>query len=363
MGQKRGKRGQGSVFLRNGLCWCDYSVDGVRRREPCKTSNRDEALAYLHRKQGKLASGQLLAPERVSVGDLLKLLLEDYAMRNVAQVYIATLKVNSILMPGLGNIKAAKLTSTRVKEFVRVRLKKVKPGTVNRELGLLHRAFQLGYDHDPPLVGRVPHFPKLEEDEPRQGFLKTEHYRKLLAELPKELRLLFVVAYHIGLRKGALLRIKWSQVDLGANTIWMEGKKANRKPEPIAVPIYGDMAKFLKTQPRAGESLFARGSKPIKDFRASWDLACERAGVPDLLFHDLRRTAVRNLRRAGVPETVIMKITGHRTRAVFERYNITDHSDTQEAGRQAEKFLSVEHKRSGTISGTKGRKAKKKGEA
>jgi integrase len=297
------------------------------------------------------------------VGDLLKLLLEDYAMRSVAQVHIATLKVNSILMPALGDIKAAKLTSTRVKEFVRARLKKVKAGTVNRELGLLHRAFQLGYDHDPPLVGRVPHFPKLEEDEPRQGFLKAEHYRKLLAELPEELRLLFVVAYHVGLRKGALLRIKWSQVDLAANTIWIEGKKANRKPEPIAVPIYGDMAKFLKTQPRAGESPFARGSTPIKDFRASWDQACERAGVPELLFHDLRRTAVRNLRRAGVPETVIMKITGHRTRAVFERYNITDHSDTQAAGRQAEEFLSLEHERSGTISDTLGREVKKKGEA
>jgi integrase len=90
------------------------------------------------------------------------------------------------------------------------------------------------------------------------------------------------------------------------------------------------------------EYLFARGSDPIKDFRESWDLACQRAGVPDLLFPDLRRTAVRNLRRAGVSETVIMKITGHRTRSVFDRYNITDHSDTQEAGRVAENFLARE---------------------
>jgi hypothetical protein len=71
----------------------------------------------------------------------------------------------------------------------------------------LRRAFQLGYDHDPPLVARIPHFPKLTENEPRKGFLKPEIYQKLLFELPAELRLLFVIAYHVGLRKGALLRI------------------------------------------------------------------------------------------------------------------------------------------------------------
>jgi integrase len=353
MGRKRTKRGQGSIYERNGLWWCDYSVDGVRKRESCQTANRDEALAYLHRKQGKLASGELLTPDRVSVRDLLKLLLEDYEVRTVAQGYIATLKVKAILLPKLGDIKATKLSSARIKEYIETRLKTVKPGTVNRELGLLHRAFQLGYNQDPPLVVRVPHFPKLTEDEPRKGFLKPELYQKLLFELPEVLRLLFVIAYHVGLRKGALLRIRWSQVDIKANTIWMEGRKSNRKPEPVAVPIYGDMAKFIEMQPRTSEYLFARGSKPIRDFRESWDLACQRAGVPDLLFHDLRRTAVRNLRRAGVPETVIMKITGHRTRSVIERYNITDETDTQEAGRKAEVFLAREQEEVAQITSQK----------
>lgn len=92
-------------------------------------------------------------------------------------------------------------------------------------------------------------------------------------------------------------------------------------------------------------SIFVRSDCriPSIDFRESWKQASQRAGLPGLLFHDLRRTAVRNLRRAEVAETVIMKITGHRTRSVFEPYNITDETDTREAGRKAEEFLAREH--------------------
>src|SRR5260370_30375383 len=170
---------------------------------------------------------------------------------------------------------------------------------------MLDRAFQLGYQHDPPLVARVPVFPKLPEGEPRKAIVKQEVSRKLLLALPDELRLLFVVAYHVGLRKGALLRIKWTQVDIGASCIWMEGKKVNRKPEPVAVPIYGDMAKFLDVQPRGSEYLFARGSKPIKDFRESWNLACQPAAVPVLLFHNLLRPPATNLPPPAVPNSLI----------------------------------------------------------
>src|SRR5271166_1478364 len=71
--------------------------------------------------------------------------------------------------------------------------------------------------------------------------------------------------------------------------------------------------------------------KPIRDFRETWRNACVAAGVPKLLFHDLRRTAARNLRRAGVAEGVIMKIGGWRTRSVFERYAIVSQTDIADA--------------------------------
>ncbi len=84
--------------------------------------------------------------------------------------------------------------------------------------------------------------------------------------------------------------------------------------------------------------IFHRKGRQIGDFRKAWTTACEKAGVPGRIPHDFRRTAVRNLVRAGVPERVAMQMTGHKTRSVFERYNIVSEGDLDAAAKRLDEI-------------------------
>jgi integrase len=180
----------------------------------------------------------------------------------------------------------------------------------------------------------VPYFPMVQETTVRKGFMSDEDYAKLRDELPAELKPLFVVAYLTGMRKGELTPIRWDQVDFEADLITLD-RGATKNDDARSVPILtGDMRDLLLASKRERDTqwpsspwVFNRAGEPIKDFRWAWWEACKRAGVPDLNFHDLRRTAVRNMRRAGVPQVVRMKISGHKTDSMERRYNIVDADD------------------------------------
>ncbi len=162
----------------------------------------------------------------------------------------------------------------------------------------------------------------------------------------------FVVAYHLGIRTGELLAIRRDWIALEEGLIYIHGRVTKNK-KPKLVPIYGDMGPWLEMTLERGriasptcKYLFIwEDGRPIRDFRTAWENACTAAGLPGLLFHDLRRTAVRNMIRAHVPEKTAMAISGHRTASMLWRYNILDARDIQEAGRQTERYYLEQQKR------------------
>jgi integrase len=276
------------------------------------------------------------------MGALIDLVVEDYKFRKLRSLAVMGWRAGAHL-GNLRKLPASKFNQAEIRRYVASR--RAEGGgdsTINRELAIIRRGFTLAKQQDPPLVQAVPYIPKLEEDNVRQGFLEPDQYERLLEELPPRLKALFVCAYHVGTRKGELRKIQWSQVDFDANLIHLNARQTKGKAAR-SLPIYGEMERWLRKQlegrsPECQWVFYHRG-KPVGAQLRGWHEACERAELTGLLFHDLRRSAVRNMKRAGVQDKVAMQISGHKTRSVFDRYNIIDESDIGDAAKKLDEYL------------------------
>jgi len=135
--------------------------------------------------------------------------------------------------------------------------------------------------------------------------------------------------------------------DAGAIRLRREAAKTGRGR---TVMLEGDLADLIDRRwqarlfdkngkVRVAALVFHRDGEPVGDFRKAWATACQAAGVPDKLFHDLRRTAARNMVRAGVPERVAMAVTGHLTRSMFDRYNSVNEDDLRRAAQKTTLYV------------------------
>jgi integrase len=265
--------------------------------------------------------------------ELLYDLIKSDVKESTRYIYEKIIEKN--IRPFFGRIKAHRLTTDLMDDYRKKRRAAgAADSTVNRELSVMRSGLYKGKRRTPPKVIVIPYFPLVQETNVRKGFLTDEQYLTLRDALTDDLKALFVTGYVTGIRLGEILRIRWHQVDFDAGFIVLQ-RGETKSGEGRAVPILaGDMENFLRrarTDRDRGwptcESVFSREGEPIKDFRRGWRKACIAAGVPELNFHDLRRTAVRNMRRAGIPQVVRMKISGHKTDSMERRYNIVDAED------------------------------------
>src|SRR5713101_7510000 len=339
--QQRGKRGQGSVYLPSNSrnWWIKFSANGRVIQKSAETESRRETLDFLKAEILKHASGEAVDNGKVSVEQLYDVLLADYRI-NQKSLWWAELNWNKHLKPFFGTMQAKIVGTDTLSRYIEARrAEKAANGSINRELSLLQRAFMLGYESQPRKVVRPIRFHRLAESKPRQGFIEHKQYDALAVNCSDLfMRTMLCLSYSFGFRKSELLSLKVSDVNLIAGTLQLRDSKNG---EARKVSLTGD-AKNLLAACVAGKSaedaVFTRGkgTKAVADFRGTWDKITLSAGCSGLLFHDLRRSAVRNMVRGGIPETVCMKISGHRTRNVFDRYNITSERDLADAARKIE---------------------------
>lgn len=324
--------------MRGEIWWIKFYDRQLPIRESSRSRDREDAYRLLKRRMGEVATGSFrgLAPERVRLSELFTDLEQEYTLNERRS--LPHLKSRLKHLRKLAAVRAADLTSRHVDQYILGRHREeAGNATVNRELQVLKRALVLATRCDPPKIVRAPYVRLLPENNIRKGFLDDAQYLRLRNELPNYLRPLFVVAYHLGNRLGELRRLRWDQVDFQRNQFRLHPEETKNRRGRV-LPIYGEMRQWLEMEKTIRDAdfpdcpyVFQHDGNPIVDFRKAWKSATRRANLEGILFHDLRRSAIRNMREAGIPENVAMEISGHRTRSIFERYNIVSDHDLKMA--------------------------------
>lgn len=335
--------------------WVQYYARGRRIRESTDTEDFSEARRYLKRKEGEATRGRVTKAmeHKVLFSELAELVEKDYELNGYRSLVDIELRHRLHILPFFGRMKATRITEADIDDYILSRRNEgAKNSTINRELCTIKRAYSLGIQKR--IVSDRPHITLLEEDNVRQGFFEREQLESVLKHLRDYNRPPAEFAYITGWRKQEVLTLSWPQVDFRARTVSLyAGTTKNR--EARVFPFTAELEAILQRQRAKADAFrkdgiitpwvfFREGKgmrgKPIGDFKKNWNSACKAAGLPGRIFHDFRRTAVRNLVRAGVPEKVAMTMTGHKTRSVFERYNIVSDSDLRTAAAKLEAFSS-----------------------
>jgi len=329
--RKRGQSDKGIYALRGGK---GYAVRWLERGKlMCQTLRgytKTDARTFRNGKINDAKAGRSApVPGRTTFDDLVKLVAADAA----AKQNRSAAAPSRFLAGHFAGWQAAAITVDAVRSFEAARLAGgVVRATLNADLAWLRHALRLAID-----AGRLVTMPKIRTPDPRnarQGFFETEELDRVLAKLPPALRPVVAFCYLTGWRcKSEVLPLTWAQVDWRARIVRLEpGTTKNKEGREFPFGALPALRALLEGQLAAAEPVSARfvffGSAgrrlDYKPVRKAWRSACRAAKVPGRLLHDLRRTAVRNLVRAGVPQVVAMSLTGHKTAAVFHRYAIID---------------------------------------
>ena len=387
-GNKRRERGAGRIYQPK------YDKDGKgmlgrwRIRYTCGRKVYDEKLPeqwqntktaareYLTQKWAEIREGKFVTgADKLHYTDLRDGLLRNYEINDLKSLALARDGKTKYLTGQShldkffdSNPRAVDLTTSTVEKFKQVRIQQgASNANINLSLRLLRRMFNVAIEEGRLSPGHAPRVKMLKDPAPRKGFLEPKDFSRLHDALPDDLRPVAMLGFDTGMRRGEVSNLRWESLDLTDNGEIHLSAEETKTSVARTIPL-GRMLEVLRIMraKRPHDRYVFGGSQPLGNFRKRWNSACIKAGLGEYLcakcsgpmakgkctlcsstkrkytgltFHDLRRSAVRNLVRGGVSETVAMKISGHKTRAVFDRYDITSARDLHDAVRRRDEYV------------------------
>lgn len=381
---------------RGGIWWIRYYRDGWRYEGPSHSTRFDGAKQLLELREGASAQDLPVTPKvgRLRFDEAAADLVTEYKISGRRSLDELERRIRLHLKPPFGGRRVTAITTADVRTFVAARqaaeivvghgesqtARHPSAGEINRESATLKRIFSLGMQNG-KLLHR-PYIPMLREDNVRSGFFWRDQFLCVRSHLPALLQGVATFTFSTGWRiQSEVLPLQWRQVSFDerlspghtiAGTVRLDAGTAtngearvfsfttdlrdllfDRKREADRLKKAGHIVPFvffrMVAKGRGGE----KHPKRITSFIKAWRTACIAASCPGRIPHDFRRTAVRNLVRAGIPERVAMKLTGHKTRSVFDRYNIVSDGDLASAAARLEEApQDLEVSKGRTITGT-----------
>jgi integrase len=334
------------------MYWISYSYQGKQYRENTGTDNKHFAQELLAKRQAEIREQRLFDVKKgakVAFEELAEDFLKFY--RDCGRRSLEHAETSVKHLPAYFEGKQiAEITPEVIEDYIKSRRQELSklgrptsPSSINRELVPLSKIFTLAIRHRKADKNPLMAVERLLEHNIRDRVLSVEEFQRLLEAAPNYLRPILLLAHDTGMRRGEILHLRWSQVDLQHGFICLEGADT-KTDEGRSVPLNERLTKALKDamhsaiRPASGP-VFHRQGKPIKDIWEAFTAAYCKAAIADFRFHDLRRTAVTNMRRSHIDHLTIMKISGHKTLEVFRRYNSFDAEDLKQAAVQHHQFI------------------------
>ena len=320
--------------------WIEFHHNGKQIRKPSGSAKKSEAMKMLRKQLDASISRTLVLGqgERFRIDDMTELLRRDYRINKRRSLKRAE-RAFKHLRRHFANHRAIDITDHMVDAYVdhRLGIDNAANASVKYEISMLKRMYRLARK---VIGGYKPEFPNIRVSNTRTGFFEETEFRALLENLNEWVKGPMEFAYLTGWRlRSEVLTLLWKQVDFEAGEVRLEpGTTKNDEGRTFPFAVLPELEAMLRRQRERTDALqketgriipwvFHHNGKRIVEYRKSWQTATEKVGLAGKIPHDFRRTAVRNLERAGVPRSVAMKLVGHKTESIYRRYAIVARQD------------------------------------